>query len=76
MNHFRNTVADIGAATPAPMPTDNLSFVPLLVAGQTISVKARRALRENRKKDAAIILMNEYGLTCVEAGDLLDVSAC
>ena len=58
------------------MPTDNLSFVPLLVTGQTLSPKARQALRDNRKKEAAVILMNEYGLTCVEAGDLLDVSAC
>ena len=58
------------------MPTDNLSFVLLLVTGQTLSPKARQALRDNRKKEAAVILMNEYGLTCVEAGDLLDVSAC
>jgi hypothetical protein len=44
--------------------------------GQSISLETRRALRENRVKDAAAILMKDYGLSCVEAGDLLNVSAC
>ena len=52
------------------------SLVPLLLTGQSISSEARQALRENRLKDAAEILMEEYGLNCAEAGDLLDVSAC
>jgi hypothetical protein len=33
-------------------------------------------LLEHRLEDAAEMFMQEYGLTCVEAGDLLDVSAC
>jgi hypothetical protein len=53
-----------------------LSLVPMLVAGESISPEARRALRENRLKDAAEILMRQYDLSCVEAGDLLDVSMC
>lgn len=53
-----------------------LSLVPLLLTGQSISSEARQALRENRLKDAAEILMEQYGLSCAEAGDLLDVAAC
>jgi hypothetical protein len=52
------------------------SLVPLLVTGQSISAEARQALRANRLKDAAEILMDQYGLSCVEAGELVDVSAC
>ena len=52
------------------------SLVPLLITGQSISTEARQALRENRLKDAAEILMAKYGLSCVEAGDLLGMSAC
>jgi len=53
-----------------------LSLVPLLLKGETISDDAREALRENRFKDAALILMREYGLTCMEAGDLLSINFC
>jgi len=52
------------------------SLVPLLLTGQSISDDARQALRENRLKDAAAILMQEYGLTCAEVGDLLNVTPC
>jgi hypothetical protein len=52
------------------------SLVPLLVNGKTIPDEARQALRENRAQDAAKVLMREYGLNCVEAGDLLDVTVC
>ena len=52
------------------------SLLPLLLNGQSISSEARRALRENRVNDAAAILMQDYGLSCVEAGDLLNVTAC
>ena len=52
------------------------SLVPLLLTGQSISADARQALRENRLKDAAAILMQEYDLTCAEAGDLLNVTPC
>jgi len=48
----------------------------LLLTGQSISPEARQALRENRVKDAAVILMEEYGLSWVEAGNLLNITAC
>ena len=57
-------------------PSQGFSLLPLLLHGQSISSETRRALRENRVKDAAAILMEDYGLSCVEAGDLLNVSAC
>jgi hypothetical protein len=52
------------------------SVVPLLLAEEQIPAEARRALVENRLLDAARLLMREYGLSCTEAGDLLDVSTC
>ena len=52
------------------------SLIPLLIAGKTISSEVRQALRENRLQDAAKLIVQEYGLTCAEASDLLDVSAC
>jgi FAD synthase len=53
-----------------------LSLVPLLITGQSVSPEIRQALRENRFKDAAQLLMQLYGLSCIEAGQLLDVGAC
>ena len=52
------------------------SFVPLLITGQTISNEIRQALRENRLQEAAAIIIQQYGLSCVEVGQLLDLSAC
>jgi hypothetical protein len=52
------------------------SIVPLLLSGDSISREARQALRENRLKDAAAILMEQNGLNCFEASQLLDVSVC
>jgi hypothetical protein len=52
------------------------SLVPLLLANQDISAEARNALVENRLQDAAAILIEQNGLSCVEAGQLLDVAAC
>jgi hypothetical protein len=52
------------------------SIVPLLLSGNSISREARQALRENRLNDAAAILMDQYGLNCFEASQLLDVSVC
>ena len=52
----------------------SFSLVPLLVTGKSISHEARQALRENRIEDAAAILMDQYGLNCSEAGQLLDIS--
>ena len=63
-----------GAQTPGS--STNFSLIPLLLTGQSISPEARQALRENRVKDAAIILMEEYGLSWVEAGNLLNITAC
>ena len=59
-----------------PGSSTNFSVIPLLLAGQSISPEARQALRENRLKDAAVILMEEYGLSWVEAGNLLNITAC
>ena len=52
------------------------SLVPLLLTGKSISAEARRALRENRLKDAAALIMEKYGLSCDEVSDLLSVGAC
>jgi hypothetical protein len=52
------------------------SIVPLLIGGESISAEVKRALRENRLRDAAKLIMQEYGLSCVEARQLLDVPAC
>ncbi|HEX9444961.1 MAG TPA: hypothetical protein VGA73_12625 [Candidatus Binatia bacterium] len=53
-----------------------LSLVPLLIAEPDIAPAARAALAEKRFQDAAGLLMQQYGLDCVEAGQLLDVAAC
>lgn len=53
-----------------------LSFVPLLLGGKSISREARSALLENRREDAAALLMQQYDLDCDEAGALLDISVC
>ena len=53
-----------------------LSFIPLLITGKTISTEVRQALREKRLEDAAAMLMQQYGLSCLEAGDLLDIALC
>ena len=52
------------------------SLVPLLITGQTISKEIRQALRENRLQEAAAIMIQQYGLSCVEVGQILDLSAC
>jgi|SRR4030095_8234435 hypothetical protein len=49
---------------------------PLLFADTQIPSDVRQALVENRLQDAAIILMEEYGLSCVEVTHLLDMSPC
>lgn len=54
----------------------SFSVVPLLLAEEEIPPEARQALVENRLNDAAELLMRQYGLSCVEASHLLDVSAC
>jgi hypothetical protein len=53
-----------------------LSLVPLLLGNRDISAEARQSLVENRLHEAARLLMDEHGLSCIEASHLLDVSAC
>jgi hypothetical protein len=53
-----------------------ISLIPMLIAGKTVSPEVRNALRENRLRDAADLIMKKYGLTCAEARDLLDLSVC
>jgi hypothetical protein len=53
-----------------------LSFVPLLLGGKTLSPETESALRENRREDAAVLLMEEYDLDCREAGELVDATVC
>lgn len=53
-----------------------LSFVPLLLGGKTLSPETESALRDNRREDAAALLMEEYDLNCREAGELVDASVC
>ena len=53
----------------------SFSVVPLLIGEDWLSAKARQALIENRLKDAAELLMQEYGLSRAEASDLLGISA-
>ena len=60
----------------APGSSTNFSLIPLLLTGQSVSPEARQALRENRLKDAAVILMEEYGLSWVEVTHLLDMPPC
>ena len=74
MESKHRTPDQISAQTPGS--SSNFSLIPLLLTGQSISPEARQALRENRLQDAAVILMEEYGLSCVEVTDLLDLSPC
>jgi hypothetical protein len=52
------------------------SVVPLLLGNRDISPETQRALIDNRLQDAAQLLMQDHGLSCIEAGHLLDVRAC
>ena len=54
----------------------SMKFSVLLITGRSITPEIREALRENRLREAATFIMQEYALSCVEAGQLLDVSAC
>ena len=52
------------------------SVVPLLLAEGQIPAEVRQALLAGHRQDAAQMLMQQYGLSCDEASDLLDVFAC
>ena len=73
--HFSRSPKD-RAADGLGKESRGFSLLPLLLDSQSISFAARGALRENRVNDAAVILMQDYGLSCLEAGDLLNVTAC
>lgn len=64
------------ASTPRKGPPTSFSLVPLLLANRDISAEARRALVENRLRDAAGFLMHEHGLNCLETSHLLGILAC
>jgi hypothetical protein len=61
-------------STPTKGSRMSFSIVPLLLANRDISAAARQALIENRLRDAAGLLMDEHGLSCLEASHLLNVS--
>jgi hypothetical protein len=52
------------------------SLVPLLLFNRDISEQTRRALQENRLRDAAKLIIRRYGLSCLEVSDLLNISVC
>ena len=54
----------------------SFSLVPMLLAGKSISDETRQALREHRLKDAAELLIRDFGLTCAEVSDLLNEAFC
>jgi hypothetical protein len=40
------------------------------------SPETKTALREDRRRDAAVLLMEQYDLDCREAGELVDAATC
>ena len=50
--------------------------MPLLSAEGELPAEVREALLAGRRQNAAEMLMQQYGLNCDEASDLLDVFAC
>jgi len=53
-----------------------VSIVPLLLAEDDIPHAVKEALLQERMQDAADLLIQKFGLSCIEASDLLDVSVC
>ncbi len=49
------------------------SVAPLLLVEEEISPEVKRALGENRLREAAQLLMREYGLSRADAAALLDM---
>ena len=54
----------------------SLTFIPMLLAGESISRQTKQALLENRIEDAANLLMKDNGLSCLEIRDLLNIPTC
>jgi len=75
-NGHTKLLTPVQKSAQTPGSSTDFSLMPLLLTGQSISPEARQALREKRLNDAAVILMEEYGLSCVEAGNLLNITVC
>jgi hypothetical protein len=54
-------------------PSQGFSLLPLLLHGQSISSETRRALRENRVKDAAAILMKRLRIELCRGRRLIEM---
>jgi hypothetical protein len=75
MKRYDPSAAAFGMGYAARRLLTGFSLVPMLL-GESISPETRQASREHRLKDAGELLIQEYGLTCGEVSDLLDVSMC
>jgi len=73
---FPNRDAEVAFVDQKEARPAAFSVMPLLLAEGEIPAHAREALLEGRRQDAAGVLMQEYGLSCGEAGQLLEVAAC
>jgi len=81
-DHLRSTSSHLGPVRESRTMTKHgqipghFSVATLLLAEEDIPAEVRQALLEERQQDAAEMLMQKYGLSCAEAGDLLDIFAC
>ena len=73
---FPNRAAEVAFVDQTEARPTAFSVIPLLLAEDEIPARAREALLEGRRQDAAGVLMQEYGLSCGDAGQLLEVAAC
>jgi hypothetical protein len=76
------TISDVGpghkstTVAEQEQPRGDFSVLPLLHAEGELPAEVRQALLAGRSRDAAEMLIQQYGLNCDEASDLLDVFAC
>ena len=73
---FSNRAAEVAFVDQREARPAAFSVMPLLLAEGEIPAPAREALLAGRRQDAAGVLMQEYGLSCGEAGQILEVAAC
>ena len=73
---FSNGAAEVEFVDQREARPAAFSVMPLLLAEGEIPAQAREALLEGRRQDATGALMQEYGLSCGEASQLLEVAAC
>ncbi|SRR5581483_1329065 len=71
---IRGHSTDENGASAAHDGANHFSLVPLLLA-ENLPVEARDALRQGRRRDAADLLRDRYGLECADADALTDVAA-